>query len=345
MAGEDILSMLDQVQADALQRLNQVRDEAGLQSWRTEFLGKKAPVMTVFSRMGEASADVRPLIGQKANEVKKALEAALENHGSVLKAQALQQSMVTDKLDVTLPGRRSIHGRLHPSSTVLREIYRIFAEMGFQVYTAPDVETDDNNFTLINIPPYHPARDMWDTFWTTDGNVLRTHTSPGQIRSMRENAPDPIRFILPGMCYRYEQVSARSEIQFHQVELVVVGKSITFGDFRGTLNTFAKRMFGEHAKTRLRPSYFPFTEPSAEMDVECFVCGGSGCQICKHTGWLEIMGCGMIHPVVLANGGYDPTIYSGFAAGMGPERIAILRHRIDDIRNFWSNDMRFLEQF
>jgi phenylalanyl-tRNA synthetase alpha chain len=187
---------------------------------------------------------------------------------------------------------------------------------------------------------------MWDTFHTTTpGVILRTHTSPGQIHAMREYAPEPVRVILPGMCYRYEQVSARSETQFNQVEVLAVGRNITMGDLKGTLQDFAQRMFGKGVRTRLRPSYFPFTEPSGEMDVECFVCGGQGCPICKGSGWLEILGCGMIHPTVLRNGGYDPEEFTGFAAGMGPERIALLRHRIDDIRNMWSNDVRFLEQF
>ncbi len=247
---------------------------------------------------------------------------------------------------MTLPGRKPVPGRLHPSVQTLREIYRIWAEMGFQVYQAPDVETDENNFELLNIPPHHPARDMRDTFHTTTpGVLLRTHTSPGQIRVMRERAPEPIRVILPGMCYRYEPISARSEIQFHQVEGVMVGRHVTLGDLKGTLTDFARRMFGKDARTRLRPSYFPFTEPSGEMDVECFVCGGKGCGVCKYSGWLEILGCGMIHPKVLQNGGYDPAEFSGFAFGMGPERITMLRYRIDDIRNFWGNDVRFLQQF
>jgi phenylalanyl-tRNA synthetase alpha chain len=218
--------------------------------------------------------------------------------------------------------------------------------MGFQVYRARDVETDEYNFELLNIPAYHPARDMWDTFHTTkSGVILRTHTSPGQVHVMREYCPEPIRVILPGMCYRYEQVSARSEFQFHQVEGIMVGRHVTLGDMKGTLTDFARRLFGAEARTRLRPSYFPFTEPSGEMDVECFVCHGAGCAICKNSGWLEILGCGMIHPIVLRNGGYDPEIYSGFAFGMGPERISMLRNKIDDIRNFWANDVRFLEQF
>ena len=218
--------------------------------------------------------------------------------------------------------------------------------MGFQIYRSPDVETDEYNFELLNMPPHHPARDMVDTFYTTDpGVLLRTHTSPGQIRVMRERAPEPIRVILPGMCYRYEQITARSEVQFNQVEGLAVGMNISFADLKGTLTAFARRFFGQAVKARFRASYFPFTEPSAEMDIECFVCGGEGCPVCKRTGWLEILGSGMVHPVVLRNGGYDPQQYSGFAFGMGPERIAMLEHGIDDIRGFWANDLRFLEQF
>jgi phenylalanyl-tRNA synthetase alpha chain len=240
----------------------------------------------------------------------------------------------------------------------MREIYQIFAEMGFQVYRSREVESDEYNFQLLNFPPHHPARDMQDTFYvenpTERGDnplVMRTHTSPGQVRAMREYAadnpqdPPPVRIILPGMCFRYEQVTARAEMQFNQIEGLAVGREITFGDLKGTLSDFARRMFGQNVRSRFRASYFPFTEPSAEMDIECFVCGGEGCPVCKRTGWLEILGCGMVHPVVLSNGGYDPERYTGYAFGMGPERIAMLRHRIEDIRNFWANDMRFLEQF
>jgi phenylalanyl-tRNA synthetase alpha chain len=221
--------------------------------------------------------------------------------------------------------------------------------MGFQVYRSRDVEDDDTNFTLLNIPPHHPARDMWDTFHTTTpGVILRTHTSPGQIRAMHEygeNGTQPIRVILPGMCYRYEQISARSEIQFNQVEGLAVGHNIRMTDLKGTIAEFARRMFGEDKRVRFRGSHFPFTEPSMEVDVECILCGGNGCSVCKYTGWLEIAGCGMVHPVVLENGGYDPTVWSGFAFGMGPERMTMLKHGIDDIRYFWGNDLRFLEQF
>jgi phenylalanyl-tRNA synthetase alpha chain len=237
-------------------------------------------------------------------------------------------------------------GRIHPANQTLRKIFAIFADMGYQIYRSREVETDELNFGLLNMPAHHPARDMWDTFYLTEPNLLlRTHTSPGQIHIMRERAPEPIRVILPGMCYRYEQISARSEIQFNQVEGLAVGHNITFADLKGTLSSFARRMFGQHVRTRFRAGHFPFTEPSAEMDIECFVCEGKGCAVCKRTGWLEILGCGMVHPNVLENGGYNPEVFSGFAFGMGPERITMLKYRIDDIRYFWANDLRFLEQF
>jgi len=346
MDEQGILAELNQIQQDALAALAGIEDETTLQGWKVSYLGRTSPVMQVFSRMGQFSKELRPLVGQQANQVKLALEAALAERSATVQQAALTHRLSAERLDVTLPGRRIPAGGLHPTTQTLREIYRVLGDMGFQTYRAYDVETDDNNFTLLNIPPHHPAREMWDTYYTTTpGVVLRTHTSPGQIRAMREYAPEPIRVILPGMCYRYEQISHRHEIQFNQVELLAVGRNITFGDLKGTLNDFAHRMFGENVRTRLRPSYFPFTEPSAEMDVECFVCGGKGCQVCKGSGWLEILGCGMVHPTVLENGGYDPREFSGFAAGMGPERITLLRHRIEDIRYFWGNDIRFLEQF
>ncbi len=342
----DPLLYLDEIEAQALGALEAADDEAALQSWRTSHLGRNSRLMQVFSRLSQLPREQRPLVGQRANQVKLALEQASERHLSASKAASLRQSLEQQRLDVSLPGRKPPRGRLHPQTQTLRDIYHIFAEIGFQIYRSPDVETDEMNFELLNIPAHHPARDMWDTFHTTTpGVLLRTHTSPGQIRAMREFAPEPVRVILPGMCYRYEQISARSEIQFHQVELLAVGRHITFGDLKGTLEDFARRMFGERVRTRLRPSYFPFTEPSGEMDIECFVCEGKGCPVCKGSGWLEILGCGMVHPTVLQNGGYDPQVYSGFAAGMGPERISILRYRIEDIRYFWANDMRFLQQF
>ncbi len=249
-------------------------------------------------------------------------------------------------MDVTLPGRPIARGRLHPATQMLRRVIAIWAEMGFQVYRSRDVETDEYNFELLNMPPDHPARDQWDTFFTTQpGVILRTHTSPGQIHVMRERAPEPIRVVLPGMCYRYEQQDASHEIQFNQVEGLAVGHSITFADLKGTLISFARRLFGQDVRTRFRAGHFPFTEPSAEMDIECFVCRGQGCKVCKNTGWLEVLGSGMVHPTVLVNGGYDPQRFSGFAFGMGTERLTMLKHQIEDIRSFWANDLRFLEQF
>jgi len=258
----------------------------------------------------------------------------------------MEAELAADSLDITLPGRRVWRGRLHPTTQILREIYRIWGDMGFQVYRSPDVETEEYNFELLNIPADHPARDMWDTFYTTTpGVLLRTHTSPGQMHAMRQYCPEPIRVITPGMCYRYEQITARSEIQFTQVEGLAVGENITLADLKGTLADFARRIFGDDRQIRFRANYFPFTEPSAELDVECVLCEGEGCQVCKYTGWLEILGCGMVHPTVLRNGGYDPDVYSGFAFGMGPERIAMLKYGIEDIRYFWGNDLRFLSQF
>ena len=343
---ESELARLDQIKSDALTALSKVTDEESLEAWRVTHLGRSSAVMAVFSSMGKMDKDLRPLMGKAANEVRQALEAELEAKRQVLKEQALKAALATEKLDVTLPGRPVERGRMHPLTQVLQRIIRIFGDMGFQVYRSPEVETDDYNFTYLNMPPYHPARDMWDTFYTkTEGVVLRTHTSPGQIHVMRESAPEPIRAILPGTTMRYEQISARSEVEFAQVEVLVVGENVTFAELKGTLEHFAKRLFGEDARTRLRPSHFPFTEPSAEMDVGCFVCGGNGCPVCKESGWLEILGCGMVHPVVLEYGGYDPQKYSGFAAGMGIDRSTLMRYRVDDIRHFRNNDIRFLRQF
>jgi phenylalanyl-tRNA synthetase alpha chain len=353
-----MLAELNQILIKAESALQEVSDDDALESWRVTYLGRSSPLMSSFDRLGQIPKEDRPAIGRRANEVKKALEAALAEKSEALRQQALQRSLASTQLDITLPGRPLPLGRLHPSTQILREITRIFAEMGFQVYRSREVETDEYNFQLLNFPPNHPAREMQDSFYVDTGSergenpiLLRTHTSPGQIHAMREYAalnpenPPSIRLILPGMCFRYEQVTARSELQFTQVEGLAVGESITFSNLKGTLSDFARRLFGQQVRTRFRASHFPFTEPSAEMDVECFVCGGAGCPVCKRTGWLEILGCGMVHPIVLTNGGYDPTRFTGFAFGMGPERISMLRHRIEDIRYFWANDLRFLEQF
>lgn len=353
-----MLEQLERIKQEGLAALQHSNDEASLEQWRVAYLGRSSPLMMVFAGLGKVSKEERPAVGKRANEVKQALEAALAERSSALREAVLARSLQAERLDITLPGRPLAHGRLHPATQTLRRIYQVFAEMGFQVYRSREVETDEYNFQLLNFPPNHPARDMQDSYYIDTGSergdnpvLLRTHTSPGQIHAMRQFAaldpanPPPIRIILPGMCYRYEQVSARYEIQFTQVEGLAVGARVTFGDLKGTISDFARRMFGQSVGTRFRASHFPFTEPSAEVDFECFVCGGDGCPVCKYTGWLEIMGCGMVHPNVLLNGGYDPERYSGFAFGMGPERLAMLLHRIEDIRYFWFNDMRFLEQF
>lgn len=341
-----MLAYLEAIEKAALAALEAAQDEITLESWRVAHLGRSSSLMQVFDQLGKISKEERPVIGRRANEVKRRLEATLADRLESFRQLTLARSLQSERLDVTLPGRPLVRGRLHPSTQILRRIYRIYGEMGFQVYRTREVESDEYNFELLNMPAHHPARDMWDTFHTsTPGVLLRTHTSPGQVRVMREYYPEPIRVILPGMCYRYEQVSARKDTQFNQVEGLVVGQQITFADLKGTLNDFARRMFGQEVRTRFRASHFPFTEPSAEMDVECFLCYGNGCSVCSGTGWLEILGCGMVHPVVLLNGGYDPHVYSGYAFGMGPERIAMLRYRIEDIRYFFANDLRFLNQF
>ncbi len=341
-----ILQELDQIRQQALEALGDLRKETELAAWRNAYLSRTAPVMKVFSSLGSVPKEQRPAVGQAANQVKVALEAAFEERSQAIKTAALQQALETERLDVTLPGRPLTQGRLHPETQAMREVCQVLSAMGFQEFRSPEVETDELNFELLNIPRHHPARDMFDTFYTDrQGVILRTHTSPGQIHAMRTFAPDPIRVMLPGMCYRYEQVSTRHEAQFNQVELLAVGRGITFANLKGTLLDFFQRLFGPRVHIRLRPSYFPFTEPSGEVDVECFLCEGKGCPVCKGSGWLEIGGCGMVHPVVLRNGGYDPEEFTGFAAGLGPARIAMLRHGIKDIRNFWGNDIRFLEQF
>jgi phenylalanyl-tRNA synthetase alpha chain len=287
---------------DRIGDLQSINDQAALEAWRVANVGRSSPLMQVFAGLGKLSKEERPVVGAAANRVKVTLESALEERAQAIKAAALARSSKRRQLDVTLPGR-SIHvGRLHPSTQQLRRVLDILAEMGFQVYTSREVETDEMNFQLLNFPPDHPAREMQDTIYVDAGErgdnpiLLRTQTSPGQIRAMREfsamnpDHPPPIRIASPGMCFRHEQITARSEIQFNQVEGLVVGENITFADLKGTLVDFAHRMFGQNARTRFRASYFPFTEPSAEMDVECFVCGGKGCPVCKNSGWLEILG-------------------------------------------------------
>jgi phenylalanyl-tRNA synthetase alpha chain len=337
---------LTALQSQALDELSGCIDEPALHGWSNKYLGKAGAVTLALKEIGKQLPADRPTFGQRVNQVKSALLEAEEVKKSQLQREALERSLSSESLDVTLPGRPIQPGRLHLATRVMRQIVGIFADLGFQVYRSREVEDDLTNFELLNMPPHHPARDMWDTFHTTTpGVILRTHTSPGQIHVMRELCPEPIRVILPGMCYRYEQITMRSEIMFQQVEGLAIGTEITMADLKGTIVAFARRMFGDDRQIRIRSSYFPFTEPSIEVDMDCIVCAGEGCGLCKGTGWLEIMGAGMVHPVVLRNGGYDPSKVTGFAFGMGPQRIAMLNYAINDIRQFWNNDLRFLEQF
>jgi len=346
-----MLDQLSQLEKEALAALEGVESSEALADWNKRYLGKKGTLTKMLRSVGDLPKEERPAFGRAANEAKSRLEAAYELKVEALRRTEMERDMKKGAIDVTLPGRPIGPGHLHVTTQTLRQIYAIFAEMGFQVYEAPEVDTDELNFGLLNMPPHHPARDMWDTFWIDDEVLLRTHTSPGQIRAMREYAntsrsgPEPIRVILPGKCYRYEQITARSEHQFYQVEGLAVGHNITMADLIGTLTEFARQFYGGEREIRIRGSYFPFTEPSIEADIDCILCEGKGCRVCKYSGWLEIAGAGMVHPVVLQNGGYDPEEWSGFAFGPGVERPAMLKYGIDDIRLFHGNDLRFLRQF
>ncbi|MEA3459406.1 MAG: phenylalanine--tRNA ligase subunit alpha [Chloroflexota bacterium] len=340
-----MLERIHRLKEEALRNLEAIDSSEALERWRIGHLGKKSALNLILRSINELPPAERPAVGREANRAKRDLKAAHEAKAEALKREELERALREERIDVTLPGRPVSLGGLHLSTQTLREIYSIFTEMGFQIFETPEVETDLYNFELLNMPPSHPARDMWDTFYVNKQVLLRSHTSPGQIRVMREYCPKPIRVILPGKCYRYEQLTARSEFMFHQVEGLAVGKHITMADLKGVLIEFCRQMFGKERKVRFRCSYFPFTEPSVEVDIDCILCGGKGCRVCKYTGWLEILGAGMVHPQVLRNGGYDPEVFSGFAFGMGVERPAMLKHRIEDIRYFFSNDLQFLEQF
>jgi phenylalanyl-tRNA synthetase alpha chain len=339
------MASLETMEQEALAELATASDGGALEAWEGKYLGRKGALTQFLRTIGSFPAEERPKVGQAANRVRQALEAGYAAKAEQVRQAEMVRTLEREAVDVTLPGRRPAAGSLHPSRITLRRIFDVFGQMGFEVFGAREVESDEYNFELLNIPRHHPARDMWDTFYVSDNVVLRTHTSPGQIHAMRRYCPEPIRVVLPGLCYRYEQVTARHEYMFHQVEGLAVGKGITLADLNGVMATFAQSMFGEGRRIRLRSGYFPFTEPSVEVDMDCGLCGGKGCRICKGSGWVEIAGAGMVHPVVLRNGGYDPEVYSGFAFGMGPERIAMGLFGIDDIRYFFGNDVRFLRQF
>lgn len=330
------------IRAEALGSIS--APDSDLEQIRIKYLGKKGELTAVLRGMGALSAEERPAVGQLANEVRASIEEAIAKRSSELKEKALEEQLRREKIDVTMPGNAPKVGHIHPLTKVQRELEDIFIGMGFSIVEGPEVEYDYYNFQALNIPPNHPARDTQDTFYITDNILLRSQTSPVQVRAMEKIKP-PIRIISPGRVYRSDAVDATHSPLFHQLEGLVVDKGITMGDLKGMLETFAKSLFGESTRLRFRPHHFPFTEPSAEVDVSCFVCGGKGCRLCKGEGWMEILGAGMVHPFVLSNCGIDPEVYSGFAFGLGIERIAMTRYRIDDMRHLYENDVRFLEQF
>ena len=335
---------LSAIKATGEAELSAAHDLSELENLRIKYLGKKGELTAVMKGMGKLSAEERPVIGQLANEVRGFLETTIETKKAALESEAANAKIASETIDVTMPGSRRKVGKKHPLTTVLDDLKDIFIGMGFSIAEGPDVETDYYNFEALNIPKDHPARDTQDSFYTTDGNVLRTQTSPVQIRTMEQQKP-PIRIIAPGRVYRSDAVDATHSPVFHQIEGLVVDKGITMADLKGTLEVFVKKLYGDDTRVRFRPHHFPFTEPSAEVDISCFNCGGSGCRICKGEGWIEILGCGMVHPKVLRGCGIDPEEYSGFAFGIGLERTTMFRYDIDDLRLFFENDVRFLEQF
>ncbi len=325
---------------EAETELNQVADEAELEPYRVKYLGRKGMLSTVMRQLGQVPKEDRPRLGQRANEIKRHVEELFDIKTAELTAGSAIQ---LQQEDLSLPGRILPTGKLHPVTQVMEEICGIFEGMGFAVAEGPDVELDYYNFAALNIPEHHPARDMHDTFYVSDSILLRTHTSPMQARIM-ENLDPPLRYIAPGKVYRCDSDITHTPM-FHQVEGFLVDHKVSFADLKGVLTSFTQRMFKDDIALRFRPSFFPFTEPSAEVDIACVICGGSGCRVCKRTGWLEILGAGLIDPEVMKMVGYDPDTYSGFAFGLGVERIAMLKYGIDDIRLFYENDLRFLEQF
>ena len=334
---------LQQLQDDSLLALQQAGDLKALQGVRVQVLGKKGTLTEVMKGMRDLAAEERPAIGSLVNTLKTQFEDSFVARQLELQQQDIAAKMANEKIDVTLPGRKNTPGSLHPVTLVTDEVIEIFSRLGFAVAEGPEIEQDFYNFEALNIPKDHPARDMQDTFYISDDRVLRTHTSPVQIRTMMKHKP-PIRIIAPGTVYRRDSDITHSPM-FHQVEGFLVDDRVTFGDLKGVLTHFLNEFFGAGHRVRFRPSFFPFTEPSAEVDIECVICGGSGCRVCGKTGWLEILGCGMIDPEVFKSVNYDAEKYSGFAFGMGLERMAMLKYGVNDLRLFFENDLRFLKQF
>lgn len=335
---------LQKIKEEAMRQMAEARELGALNDVRVSFLGKKGELTAILKGMKDISPQERPIVGQLVNETREAIEKTLEEARQKLEAAELEGRLEKEVIDVTLPAKKNHVGHRHPNTIALEEVEHIFIGMGYEVMEGPEVEEDYYNFEALNIPRNHPARDEQDTFYVNDKILLRTQTSPVQVRTM-EKGKLPIRMIAPGRVFRSDEVDATHSPSFHQIEGMVIDKNITFADLKGTLQEFAKELFGEDTKVKFRPHHFPFTEPSAEMDVTCFKCKGKGCRFCKGEGWIEILGCGMVHPKVLRMSGIDPEVYSGFAFGIGLERIALLKYEIDDMRLLYENDVRFLEQF
>ena len=338
---------LTELRAQALEAIQNSTDDQAINEARVKFLGKKGPITAVLRGMKDLSKEERPKVGQFANEIRDQIQVALDEKRAAIEAARLNQQLVSETLDVTLPGRPVIQGQPHVIQQIIDQIIDLFVGMGYEVATGHEVEEEVYNFEKLNLPKDHPARDMQDTFYITPSILMRTQTSPMQARMMEKHdfSRGPLKMISPGKVYRRDTDDATHSHQFHQVEGIVIGEHITMADLKGTLEAVAQNLFGDELSVRLRPSYFPFTEPSVEADITCFNCHGQGCSICKQTGWIEALGAGMVHPNVLKMSGVDPEVYGGFAFGLGPDRFAMLKYGVEDIRNFYLNDMRFLTQF
>ena len=338
---------LEALKQETLAKIEETKELAILNQIRVETLGKKGPITEVLRGMKDLSAEERPKVGSFANEIRDIITKEIEAKKELLEQLALQKALEDETIDVTLPGKPMKQGTRHVLTQIIEEIEDIFVGMGYEVIEGYEVEQDHYNFERMNLPKDHPARDMQDTFYISDEILIRTHTSPVQARTMEKHdfSKGALRMISPGKVFRRDTDDATHSHQFHQIEGLVIDKNVTMADLKGTLEEVMQKMFGADRKIRLRPSYFPFTEPSVEVDVSCFKCGGEGCSVCKHTGWIEILGAGMVHPNVLKMSGIDPEVYSGFAFGLGPDRIAMLRYGVNDIRNFYLNDLRFISQF
>ncbi|MBC1370752.1 phenylalanine--tRNA ligase subunit alpha [Listeria booriae] len=342
-----MLDQLEQLKQEAVAQITAATDLGTLNDLRVKYLGKKGPMTEIMKQMGKLSAEERPKVGAVANEVREQLTNAIQEKQDGLQAEEIKKQLAGETIDVTLPGTAVREGTAHLLTQVVEEIEDLFIGMGYTIAEGPEVEKEYYNFEALNLPKDHPARDMQDSFYITENTLLRTQTSPVQARVMEQHdfANGPIKIICPGKVYRRDNDDATHSHQFTQIEGLVVDENITLADLKGTLTVLAKKMFGEDREVRLRPSFFPFTEPSVEMDISCFKCGGEGCRVCKGTGWIEILGSGMVHPNVLEMSGIDSKKYSGFAFGMGPERVAMLKYAVDDIRHLYTNDLRFTKQF